>query len=137
MAWQGNIRALTLEANADLSAHQFKIVELMSTGLAQLAQARAGFGVLQNIPEANEAATVAIDGETKFIAGGTIAIGNHIMSTKSGGWGIAVISGDLTPMQVLGVALTSAASGGIATMHLRPYTIPSVVSGSILTQPGG
>lgn len=135
MAWQNLRHSLTVEANEDLSSHQFKIVEITSGGKAQLAQPRQGLGVLQNIPQTGEAATVAVDGETKFIAGGTIAIGNHIMSTKSGGWGIAVVSADLTPATVMGIALEGVSSGGIGTMMLRPYHIPSVVSGSFITQP--
>ena len=135
MSFNNRQQSLTLEANADLSAHQYKIVELLSTGLADLADLRAGFGVLQNIPEANEAATVCIDGETKMIAGGTIAIGDSIHCVASGGWGGAVTSGTLTPVNFLGVALEGVASGGIFTMHFRAQTLPSVVSGSILTEP--
>lgn len=135
MSYNNRQQSLTLEANADLSAHQYKIVELLSTGLADLADLRAGFGVLQNIPEANEAATVCIDGETKMIAGGTIAIGDSIHCVTSGGWGGAVTSGTLTPVNILGVALEGVASGGIFTMHFRAQTMPTVVSGSILTEP--
>ncbi len=74
MAFSNRLENITLEANADLSAHQFKIVELLSTGLADIADLRAGFGVLQNVPEANEAATVAVAGDTKVIAGSNIAL---------------------------------------------------------------
>jgi len=133
MSWSGSQRALAFVTNADLSGHQFKIVELLSTGLVDIADLRAGFGVLQNIPESGEAATVCVDGETKLRAGGTIAIGNAIHCIASGGWGGNVASGTLTPVNILGVALEAVASGGIFTMHMRPQAMPTVTSGSIVT----
>lgn len=135
MAYSNEIRAVTLEANADLSSHQFKIVEMLSTGLCDISDLRAGFGVLQNIPEANEAATVALDGETKARAGGTVAIGDNIHCVASGGWAGAVTSGTLTPVNVLGVAMSGAASGDIFTMTMQRFNIPSVTSGSVITEP--
>lgn len=135
MSFNNRQQSLTLEANADLSSHQYKIVELLASGLCDISDLRAGFGVLQNIPRANEAATVCIDGETKMMAGGTIAIGDSIHCVASGGWAGAVTSGTLTPVNLLGVALEGVASGGIFTMHFRAQTIPTVVSGSILTEP--
>ena len=137
MSYNNRQQAITLSANADLSSHQYKIVELLSDGTCDIADLRAGFGVLQNIPQSGEAATVCIDGETKVMAGGTIAIGNHIHCVASGGWAGAVASGTLTPHTVLGIALEAVASGGIFTMQMMRYHQASVVSGSILTQPGG
>lgn len=135
MAYNNRQSAMAFPANADLSSHQFKIVELLATGLVDISDLRAGFGVLQNIPESGEAATVVTDGETKCMAGGTVAIGDSIHCVASGGWGGAVTSGSLTPINILGVAVEGVASGGIFTMHMRPFNIPSVVSGSILTEP--
>lgn len=135
MSYNNRQSSLPLPANADLSAHQYKIVELLSTGKVDISDLRAGFGVLQNVPEADEAATVVIDGETKMIAGGTIAIGDSIHCVASGGWAGPVTSGTLTPVNILGVAMEGVASGGIFTMHFRAQTLPTVVSGSILTEP--
>jgi len=135
MSWSNRQESLTLEANADLSSHQYKIVEMLSTGNADISDLRAGFGVLQNIPESGEAATVCIAGETRVKAGGTIAIGDSIHCVASGGWAGAVTSGTLTPVNVLGVAVEGIASGGIFTMHMRPFTIPTITSGSIVTEP--
>lgn len=136
MAYSNRLECVTLEANVDLSTHQFKIVEMLSDGKADLSGLRGGYGVLQNIPESGEAGTVAIGGETKVMAGGTIAIGDHIHCVKSGGWAGAVVSGTLTPVNVLGVAKSAVASGGIFTMEFDKYHQATVVSGSILTKPG-
>jgi len=133
MSYGNNIRSLAFAADADLSAHQFKVVELTATGV-NLATARQGFGVLQNIPQSGEAATVQVDGETKLIAGGTIARGNHL-TANSGGAVVAVASATLTPYTVIGIAVEAVASGGIFTGHLSRYTQTSVVSGSTITQP--
>lgn len=135
MAYNNRQSSLPLPANADLSTHQYKIVELLSTGKCDISDLRAGFGVLQNVPEADEAATVCIDGETKMIAGGTIAIGNWLHCVASGGWAGAVTSATLTPVNVIGVAMEGVASGGIFTAHMRSFTIPSITSGSIITEP--
>ena len=86
MSYNNNQRSITLEANADLSSHQYKIVELLSDHKCDIADLRAGFGVLQNAPQSGEAGTVCVDGETKVKAGGTIAVGNHIHCVASGGW---------------------------------------------------
>ena len=75
-----------------------------------------------------------VDGETKMIAGGTIARGNHVVANSLGAV-IAVASAALTPYNVMGIALEAVASGGIFTAHLSRYTQTSVVSGSTITQP--
>lgn len=136
MSYNNRQQSLPFAAGADLSSHQYKIVELNSDGTVDISGLRGGFGVLQNIPQSGEAATVCVDGETKVKAGGAIVIGNHIHCVASGGWAGAVASGTLTPVNVIGVALEAVASGGIFTMHMNRYHQASVVSGSILTQPG-
>jgi hypothetical protein len=131
MAYHNRITSVTHPANADLSSHKFKIVELLSTNKVDLAGGGIGYGVLQNIPAADgEAATVAIDGETKVIAGEALTINDHI-TTKSGGWAIAVTSGDTPPLQIMGIMVTAPASGAIGTMHINRSVLHNVVSGSI------
>lgn len=130
MAYANNLSCVPLEANADLSSHQYKIVEMLSTGKAALAATSRAFGVLQNIPKSGEAATVAIDGESKVIAGGTLGIGDYV-TALSGGWAIKINSGDAPPVHVVGQVMASAASGFIATVLIRRNVISNVVSGSI------
>lgn len=130
MAYHNNLSCRTHSANADLSSHQYKVVELLNDNAVDLAGAGLGYGVLQNIPQSGEAATVAVEGETKVIAGEALTINDHV-TTKSGGWVIAVTSGDAPPLQVMGVMVTAPSSGGIGTMHINRNVIANVVSGSI------
>jgi hypothetical protein len=46
--------------------------------------ASAAKGVLQNDPDTGEAAIVRVDGVTKLVAGGTIAVGNLVTSSTAG-----------------------------------------------------
>lgn len=136
MAFSNVARSETLKAAADLSSKQFFIVELTANvhecDLA-IAAGQEGYGILQNIPESGEAGTVAVDGVSKVIAGGTVAIGDTIKSNSSA-YGVAVVSGEVFGgaqgvLAVLGRALTSAASGGIFSMELGVQKL-SVVSGA-------
>lgn len=122
---------VTHEANVDLSSHKFRIVELMTTGKVRPASGGTGEGILQNVPQSGEAASVAIDGESKIIAGEALSIGDYIVA-KSGGWAIAVTSGDALPLKVMGKVLVAAASGGIATARIEPQFITNVISGSLV-----
>lgn len=131
MAFHNRIEAVTKAAGADLSSHKFKIVELDGSGDVILANGAVGYGVLQNIPEDGEAATVAIDGESKIIAGATLAIGDWI-TANSGGWAVTVVSGDVAPIQILGRSEIVAASGDIGVLHFQPFVIADVTSGSIV-----
>jgi hypothetical protein len=131
MAYANRLECVTLASSQDLSTHQYKIVEMNSSGKAALAALSRGFGVIQNHPLAGEAATVAIDGESKVIAGAALTIGDYV-SAKSGGWAVKVNSGDATPIHVIGQVMMGAASGFIGTVLLRRNVIGDVVSGSIV-----
>lgn len=131
MAYQKDLTCRTIQSSVDLSAHKFKVVELTSTNLVRLAALGTGFGVLQNAPKAQEAATVAVMGESKVIAGGTLAINDHVR-VLSGGWAVKINSGDLAGIIDLGIVMASAASGGIATVDLNPVFVANVISGSLV-----
>lgn len=131
MAYSNRIISETLTAAADLSTHQFKIVELSATeGEGGLAAAGQFYGVLQNHPQSGEAMTVAVEGETKVIAGAALTYGDYI-TTKSGGWVIPVNSGDAPPLIIGGRVKLGASSGGIATVAIDKMLATNVVSGSI------
>lgn len=130
MAYSNLVRCLGFQANADLSSYKYRVVELLSSGKVDLADLGKGYGVLQNIPKADEMATVAVSGETKAIAGGTISIADHLRVT-SGGWLVKANSGDAPGIMIMGQAMTAAASGAIFTADLRPTVLANVVSGSI------
>ena len=130
MAYNNLVRCLGFPANADLSSYKFRVVELLSTGKVDLADLGKGYGVLQNIPKSDEMATVAVTGESKAVAGGTISIADHVRAT-SGGWLVKANSGDAPGIMILGQAMTAAASGALFTVDLRPAVLANVVSGSI------
>lgn len=130
MAWNNDLRCMSFPANADLSTFKFRVVELLSTGKVALAALGKGYGVLQNIPKADEMSSVAVEGQTKAIAGGTLTIADWVRAT-SGGWLVKANSGDLPGVMIMGQVLASAASGAICTIDLNKQVLANVVSGSI------
>lgn len=111
MAYEENLKTLTLVAAADLSAQQYRFVNLDGTGKAALAGAGAeAVGVLQNKPVANAEATVADiggGGTSKVVAGAAIAAGARVASDASGR---AVTAG--VGNAILGRARVAAAAAG-------------------------
>lgn len=131
MAYSNNIASISARAAADLSAHQFKVVELDANGEAALALAGRGDGIVQNHPDIAQMATVADDGQSKAIAGGAVTRGQYVRAS-SGGWCVQVNSGDAHVaggMQLLGKAMITAASGDIFTVDFHRDRIV-VVSGA-------
>jgi hypothetical protein len=131
MAYQLDLNCRTLVASTDLSTHKFKVVEMTSAGIARLAALGTGFGVLQNVPKAGEAATVAISGQSKAIAGGTVTANDHLR-VLSGGWVVKANSGDLSGIIDMGICMASAASGAITVVDLNPTWVANVISGSLV-----
>ena len=114
MATQECLTCITLEAGADLSSDQYKFVTL-SAGKAVLCSAAtdAPVGVLQNKPASGQAATVAISGACKLLAGATIASGDAVGTDASGTADPKAVTD--TTEYVVGRALTGGASGEIVT----------------------
>jgi hypothetical protein len=107
---------ITVEAGADLSADQFKFVQVASDEQVDVVSSAGGdaIGVLQNDPAAaGRAATVCYAGVTKVIAGATVAAGAKIQSDASG-LAITAASGDA----VLGVALKGGAANEVIEVLL-------------------
>jgi hypothetical protein len=102
----------TRRAAADMSVkanYQYRAVVVDSTGRVARNTANGGsvYGVLQNDPGLNQAATVMIDGMTKMRAGAAVAVGAKVMSDTAGRAITAT-----TGLQVLGTALVAAAAEG-------------------------
>jgi len=117
MAKQEALTNITLEAGGDLSAGQYRFVNVAADGQVDLV-ASAGtdaIGVLQNDPDAaGVAATVAIMGVSKVVIGtGGLTAGNRVQSDASGE-AIAAATGDV----VLGRAITGGAAGELASVLL-------------------
>jgi hypothetical protein len=104
-------------ASGDLSALQFRAIDLV--GQFRIGHATAGraLGILLNKPLANEHATVAIRGEVQVRVGsGGVAVGDQVTSTLSG-WVQKTTAGEI--VDNLGRAVTAAASGHLAVVDLN------------------
>lgn len=110
---------VTLPANADLSSHQFKAVDVNSSGKVVLASAAGQrvIGVLQNKPNAaDQGAAVAIAGITKMVASAAIAAGALVTTTNAG----LAVTGATTNF-ILGRAITAAgAANDVIEVLLMP-----------------
>jgi hypothetical protein len=115
MAIYNAMTAVTREAGSDLSTKQFYFVKVSSDGQFDLCGDGAlAYGVLQDAPAAaGEAASIAIAGEVKVIAGGNIAAGDKV-ACNADGKAVAAASGDF----ILGVASVGGVSGDILTVKL-------------------
>lgn len=109
MAYEENLSKITVPANADLSASQYCLVVINSSGKLALATATAkADGVLQDKPSAaDDAGCLAINGVSKVKAGAAITAGDDI-SVGSSGKAATSTSGDI----VVGRALTAASGDG-------------------------
>jgi hypothetical protein len=115
----------TFKAASDFSAAQFRIVELTANAHeCELGAINEGHGVLQNHPESGEAGTVAVDGVSKVIAGGAVAVGEWITSAASG-FAAVTNSGDAASRKIVGRALTACTSGGLFSMSIDKRTVSS------------
>lgn len=99
---------LSFPAEADLSTHQFKFVDLVAAGVNFTASAGApAIGVLQDKPDAaGRHGSVMVNGESKVIAGEAVAVGDLIMTDTTGR--AATQTGAAT--HVLGVCTKAAAN---------------------------
>ena len=101
-------------AGADLSADQYKIVELGASGVTVCNTAgEQGYGVLQNNPTSGSAAEVAIGGIAKVKLGATLAAGAKF-TTSNAGLAVAPTAGQF----VLGQIVEGGASGEIGSAKL-------------------
>ena len=101
----------------DLRLKQYNIVKIGSTGVVLAAATTdVPYGILQNTPNAGEPALVRILGPSKCVSGaGSIVIGSPIAPKADATAQIAV-----TTQYEVGVALSSAASGDVFTVDVRP-----------------
>ena len=115
-----------LEAAADLSTVQYHIVRVVSTNAVNVASNNAvmfALGVLQDTPNAaGRACRVAVDGETKVVAGASYSAGVPLTHNSSGR-AIVATSG----LCIVGYALEAAAANGdVVRMLCRGPTICQV-----------
>lgn len=104
--------SLTLTALSDLSAQQYNIVHYVTPrncDIRSLGQTLTlgPIGVLENKPEANQAATVTYTGQTRVRAGAAVTAGRTFTANASGR-AVHPTSGQL----VVGRAIEAAAADG-------------------------
>lgn len=112
-----------LDAAADLRNYQYRVVRMASaltvdvaSNAVSAAAAQMPIGVLQNNPNTGEAATVAYQGLSKVVGGGTVTAG-ALITTNSSGQVVDAASGDIT----IGRAMqTLATAGHVGTALLLP-----------------
>lgn len=122
MAFSNRLKSESFVASGDHSGLQYHIVNIVGAHTVAAALVRTGYGVLQNKPQAGEHATVAVEGITKVAAGAAVSVGDLITSAGSG-WAAVVASGSAGDKQVIGRALTAAASGSVFSMEIDRMTV--------------
>jgi len=105
MAVNGEGECISILAGADLTAKQYRAVNIAGTLATTNKEA---VGILQNKPNTGENASVAYAGHIKGIAGTALAAGVDV-KVSSGGFLTAVASGD----SARGKIVTAASSGGV------------------------
>ena len=108
----------TMIAEPDISAKQYNVAVIGSATGKCMVSSQAGdqaLGILQNKPQSGEAAKVRVLGISKAYAGTTITAGQY---TRAGVLG-TLCTGNSG--NVVGTALTDAASGGVFTMLVHPH----------------
>jgi len=107
-------------SDADLSAKQYYITKLTSTGVDLAGTATSLIcGVLQNTPDTGEQATVQFLGTSKVKAGGNVAIGDWVTATTGGKAVATTTDKDF----VVGQALEVAVDGDIFEIRLCLFTL--------------
>lgn len=105
MSWEVPGLSFSLDAGANLTAHQFKFVAVGANGLAVLADDAADpvVGVLYNKPDVGQAATVVSTGVVRVLSGAAVTVGSRL---KPDAQGRAVASA--ATERGFGIALTAA-----------------------------
>jgi hypothetical protein len=121
MAYDEMVRTITLEAGSDMSAIQYKGVDMASDVQIDVIGTKGEFclGILQDKPAATgRAASVAIEGVTKVLAGAAVVAGTELIMDATG----RVITTDAADQYIIGTALqTAAAAGDIIAMSINKY----------------
>lgn len=107
-------------ASADLSAKQFHFVKMSGNMTVDVCSAITDkpIGILQNNPASGETAVVAISGQSKVVADGTLAAGD-VIGTSADGQADAIVNGVDVTVFVCGQAVEAAAAGDTTQIELN------------------
>lgn len=127
MSYSEELETITLTAGAAVT--QYRAVYVDSNGAVQLSPLagtnEACIGIAQNAAATGEAVTVAISGVSKVMAAGTVTAGQRVMVATANGE-IANFSG--ATHYIVGMALTSAAAGKLASVLVRPINLVDTIA---------
>ena len=132
MAGETQLVEISVPASEDMSAFQYRAVQLLATGSAGTmsslmsvghGKGTAPFGILTNKPAAaGRSARVAVYGVAKMVAGAVIAAGDLVTAPGMGGRGSSITPVASGTTWVLGIAKTrAAASGDMFEVLLAPH----------------
>lgn len=108
MAYEVPGRQVTKLAAADLRTSQYRFVVLNGSGRAALpALGARAVGVLQNMPNNGEAATIMEEGISKVVAAAAIAAGANVTTAADGRAAVPAVGN-----AILGIAQTAAGGAG-------------------------
>lgn len=121
MSFEENLQTISVEAGGDLSAGQYKIVDVASDGQMDLVTTLGAkaIGVLQDKPAAaGRPGCVAIGGTTKAVCGAAVTRGTEVTVDATS----RVITTSAVDQHIIGTALeTSTAAGQIIAVRLKQY----------------
>ena len=126
MSYEEALKCISIPASADLSAHQFKIVQQTTTGAALAVATGDVVGVLQNKPGAlGRACEVAVGGISKVLCRTTLAVGDLVTSDANGIGTAAVASSVATPCigRAMSAVSSTVAGGVMASVLLDKETL--------------
>lgn len=111
MAFEEDIETVSAKSGGDYSAasNQYKLVKISGVNTVTLCDnlTDAVYGVLQNLPKTNEAATIAIAGRSKCQASAAVTAGQLVGTTTAGLGHTAETSN-----KIVGIAVTSCSNAG-------------------------
>lgn len=118
MAGMNAHKAISVDAGADLSALQFTAVKMGTNRVAVSATdaSEAILGILLNKPTSGQAAEVAISGQGKATAGGTISSGDKVTATTGG----KLITTTTDHNHYIGMALSDAVANDLFDLNIAP-----------------
>lgn len=112
----------TLEAGADLSSSQYKLVKVNSSSkvIACAATTDIPIGILQNKPVSGDAAEIMAIGISKVQADSALTAGN-VFGTSSDGQAAPYVAGTDTTKYGVGIVIEGAGStaGNLATVFIN------------------
>jgi hypothetical protein len=142
MSFQGSGVDISVVAAADHRTNQYRFMAVDNAG--KVARAGAGafaLGVLQNNPNADQAATIRVEGISKVVAGAAVAVGSLVASDSAGRAIVATLARTNTSdagaaadaligSNVMGVALEAAGAAGdiIAIAIVRCGAVPTTAA---------